>query len=390
MLKRPRDIFDSPSSSSPPSAKRFQSRPSSYASSSTFSSPLKGFATPSGHSVPSDSPSNPFSLKVAHILIPPIALRISKHLELRFQLVHTEPATSKRVSKSASYRSLRKHTYRVVLVPPNYSFKLLYKLILFLFDLDASPEHVFEIQEDVEVYSSSANRAGYVKKGQTKVKLSRNFDDQLKAEKGKGKTKVPVSKDGVEWEGEDDYHLGRVWPQGTEESKKAVLYHHDKMDSVHITLSKSDFERKKSKTNRPFVITAQDPDGPVEDYSVWNRGRNFERFLNQVTNEEEEEEDSDDGFDIIPRSDTPTDPLPLVTPYPSEPLLQKRLESTKRRLSRELPVKKSGDESSGSEPSSEEDETRARKPKSVQDEEDEKEKDYFVDDWDPFGDEAEL
>lgn len=163
------------------------------------------------------------------------------------------------------------------------------------------------------------------------------------------------------------------------------------MDSVHITLSKSDFERKKSKTNRPFVITAQDPEGPVEDCSVWNRGRNFERFLNQVMNEEKEEgEDSDDEFDVIPRSDTPTDPFSLVTPYPSEPLLQKRLESTKRRLSRELPMKKSGDENSSSEPSSEEDETRARKPKSVQGEEDEKEKDYFVDDWDPFGDEAEL
>lgn len=68
------------------------------------------------------------------------------------------------------------------------------------------------------------------------------------------------------------------------------------MDSVHITLSKSDFERKKSRTNRPFVITAQDPEGLVEDRSVWNRGRNFERFLNQVMNEEKEaeEEDSDD------------------------------------------------------------------------------------------------
>ena len=76
------------------------------------------------------------------------------------------------------------------------------------------------------MYSASANRPGYVKKGKTKVKLSRNFDDQLKAEKGKrkGKSKAPVSKDGVDWEGEDDYHLGRVWPQGTEESKKAILY----------------------------------------------------------------------------------------------------------------------------------------------------------------------
>jgi hypothetical protein len=97
-----------------------------------------------------------------------------------------------------------------------------------MFDLDASLEHVFEVQEDVEVYSAPANKPGYVrvKKGKTKLKLSRNFDDQLKAAKAKGKSKarVPLSKDGVEWEGEDDYHLGRVWPQGTEELKKAIIY----------------------------------------------------------------------------------------------------------------------------------------------------------------------
>lgn len=78
------------------------------------------------------------------------------------------------------------------------------------------------------MYSAPAIKAGCVKKGRTKLKLSRNFDDQLKAEKangkGKGKVKAPVSKDGVEWEGEDDYHLGRVWPQDAEESKKAILY----------------------------------------------------------------------------------------------------------------------------------------------------------------------
>ena len=76
------------------------------------------------------------------------------------------------------------------------------------------------------MYSASANKPGYVKKGETKVKLSMNFDDQLKAEKGKGKGKAKgsMSKGGVEWEGEDDYHLGRVWPQGTEESKKAIVY----------------------------------------------------------------------------------------------------------------------------------------------------------------------
>lgn len=97
---------------------------------------------------------------------------------------------------------------------------------MFLFDLDASLEHVFEVQEDVEIYSASVHRPGQIKKGKTKLKLSRNFDDQLKAEKGRRKEepKVLMPKDGVEWEGEDDYHLGRVWPQDTEGSKKAILY----------------------------------------------------------------------------------------------------------------------------------------------------------------------
>lgn len=162
------------------------------------------------------------------------------------------------------------------------------------------------------------------------------------------------------------------------------------MDSVHITLHKSDFERKRAKTNRPFVISGQDPEGPVHDCSIWNRGRSFERFLNQVMDEEKEEEDSEDEFGIISRSDTPADPSPITTPYPSEPLLQKRLESANRRLSRELPAKRSRGDSDSSEPSSEEDEAKARKPKSVQGTESEKETVSFVDNWDPFGDEAEL
>ena len=70
--------------------------------------------------------------------------------------------------------------------------------------------------------------------------------------------------------------------------------------------------------------------------------------------------------------------------------LQKRLESAEKRLSRELPMKKSGDKSSSSEPSSEKDEARAWKPRSVKGEESEKENGCFIDDWDPFGDEAEL
>lgn len=78
------------------------------------------------------------------------------------------------------------------------------------------------------MYSASVNKPGYVRKGKTKVKLSRNFDDQLKAEKGKGKgkgkAKVSVSEGGMGWEGEDDYHLGRVWPHGTEEPTTAILY----------------------------------------------------------------------------------------------------------------------------------------------------------------------
>ena len=107
-------------------------------------------------------------------------------------------------------------------MPPNYSFKLLYKLIRFLFDFEAGPDHVFEVQDGVEMYASSSNKLGRVKVGRTCVKLSRNFDDQLKRAGGGGRRKEDEKKE-CQWEGEDDYTLATAWPDGLVEGR-AIIY----------------------------------------------------------------------------------------------------------------------------------------------------------------------
>ncbi|KAL6306057.1 hypothetical protein BKA93DRAFT_193733 [Sparassis latifolia] len=88
------------------------------------------FQTPSSHShahkyskfsPPSDSPSNPFGALQALSL--PCPLPFGKHLALRFQLVcRGEDADD---------------VFRIAQVPTNYSFRILHKLILFLFASDA-------------------------------------------------------------------------------------------------------------------------------------------------------------------------------------------------------------------------------------------------------------
>lgn len=75
------------------------------------------------------------------------------------------------------------------------------------------------------MYAVSANKQGRVKKGKTCVKLSRNFDDQLKmaAGKGKGKQKRSDSEEEVQWEGEDDFAVARAWPDGLVQDR-AIVY----------------------------------------------------------------------------------------------------------------------------------------------------------------------
>jgi len=277
-----------------------------------------------------------------------------------------KPAT-RRTKASASYRNQHKESYRIVHVPPNYSFKLLYKLIRFLFDLEAGPDHVFEVQEDVEMYATSANKAGKIKKGRTCVKLSRNFDDQLKGATGKGKGKN-IEED-CQWEGEDDFLVATAWPDGLVEDR-AIIYRHDTNKTIYITMNTMEFPTRKGSSNRPFFFLANTGE---EDYDYWNGKRSFEKFLRTSLDdvpEEEEEETDDEGFPLpVPSSDSI-----LETPYPSAPLQQLRIESSVRRMSRKLPKSKHQEDSeSDSEPEEE------QKPEEARGE-----------DWDPFGDEAEL
>ncbi|OBZ77523.1 hypothetical protein A0H81_02496 [Grifola frondosa] len=138
MPKRPRDIFDTPgSSSSPlPTSKRarfLSTAPlkSSSSISTPASTPYSYLRTP--FSIPSDSPTNPFGLKRALLALTlPRETGFGKHLALRFQLVETTSG-SKGKGKARDHEDI----FRIVQVPKNYSFRLLHMLVLFLFAADA-------------------------------------------------------------------------------------------------------------------------------------------------------------------------------------------------------------------------------------------------------------
>ncbi|KAI0938510.1 hypothetical protein AcV5_000178 [Taiwanofungus camphoratus] len=153
MSKRPRDLCDTPGSSTPPQppSKRAHIDPgtsgprkprifgsSPYSSSlSTPHTKYSFISTP--YSVPSDSPTNPFGLKRALVALTlPRALGFSKHLALRFQLVIGEDSKRRKGKGKETDPDLeREDVFRIVQVPTNYTFRHLHKLILFLFAADA-------------------------------------------------------------------------------------------------------------------------------------------------------------------------------------------------------------------------------------------------------------
>lgn len=147
MLKRPRDLYNTPCSSTPPypPSKRAHTDPESREFSPLTPTQLSTFSTPFSHrsprtpfSVPSDSPTNPFGLKrsLTALDLPP-KTSFGKHIALRFQLIDTSSsspiATTRRGDKGG--------IYRVVQVPKNYTFRHLHKLILFLFASDIERLH---------------------------------------------------------------------------------------------------------------------------------------------------------------------------------------------------------------------------------------------------------
>ncbi|KAI0659349.1 hypothetical protein C8Q70DRAFT_136265 [Cubamyces menziesii] len=233
MLKRPRDAFDTPDSSSPPlpaSKRRYTS--SSLAGSSpstvhsvTLSTPytLPYFRSPFSLSVPHDSPSNPFGLNRAlRALTLPRPTGFSKHIVLRMQLASTSgTVASTRARKGSRRNPPTDPPYRIVQVPLNYSFRLLHMLVLFLFASDARlrvrrrkglttrnmrarksvlssdsgkeeeapPEdgqyaqgegHLFEVLEDIRLYTNTY-RPGVIKTGTGRLyaKLSSSRERKL-------------------------------------------------------------------------------------------------------------------------------------------------------------------------------------------------------------------
>ena len=167
--------------------------------------------------------------------------------------------------------------YRIVQVPLNYSFRLLHELILFLFASDSrlrvrrprrvfspslyphqppapqrkpklevfgeSPKkeegHLFEVMNDVSVYSSTY-RPGVIRPGTGKLyarlsskrerKLFRGGDrdrdeDEDEDVFGSAPAKPTPEDDDEEWdwEAEDDFLLGNVWTDGPD-LKKGIVY----------------------------------------------------------------------------------------------------------------------------------------------------------------------
>lgn len=144
MLKRPRTLFETPCSSTPPQppSKRahteFTESPLAGYSRSAFSTPFSQYTPRTPFSVPSDSPTNPFGLKRSLIALGlPPRTSFSKHITLRFQLVDSQapPPTAR------TRRAEKGGIYRVVQVPTNYTFRHLHKLVLFLFASDIARRH---------------------------------------------------------------------------------------------------------------------------------------------------------------------------------------------------------------------------------------------------------
>ncbi|KZT04753.1 uncharacterized protein LAESUDRAFT_750932 [Laetiporus sulphureus 93-53] len=102
----------------------------------TISSPLSARSLSSTlwtYPTPSDSPSNPFSMKRSLVALTlPQPTRFSQHLALRFQLVYDGP-------RSKADRTLKNqlhNVFRIVQVPKSYTLRHIHHLVLFLFATD--------------------------------------------------------------------------------------------------------------------------------------------------------------------------------------------------------------------------------------------------------------
>ena len=99
------------------------------------------------HTVPLDSPTNPFGLKRSLIALdlPPVT-KFRKHICLRFQIIE----------KNRPNRHPRGGTYRVVQVPLNYTVHHLHRIILYLFASDVGVNQSTSIKSSMKPRSTSS------------------------------------------------------------------------------------------------------------------------------------------------------------------------------------------------------------------------------------------
>ncbi|KIJ58157.1 hypothetical protein HYDPIDRAFT_44606 [Hydnomerulius pinastri MD-312] len=438
--KRPLDVYDSPVSSTPPRGPKRRQLVDSLPPSSPFASSSSIFATPQTPRtpaytwiVPADSPTNPFGRirRLTQGTTLPRPTSFSKHLPLRFQLVHPR-ADGRNVDRDG--------VYRVVQVPLTYTLAHLRKVIEYVFDPASDSEiiepynlrrpsrrlsrgvasnkgkqpelvpvgHLFEVQKRVTM-----GRHGEIKEAQTWIKAStvrdpyhypgNESEDSLWLEdEGEGST--------WRWEAEEDLTLMKVWPKGGDLAR-GITYHHDSETQIHITVNTKKIQSRKGVGNKPFLFMANgsvslpDPDDTLRMGAVetlrWNRIGAYDKYLKAeaekeraARGEEADEEDEDAEAELDPDMSSSTLPLyelsssPFsiissnpVTPFPAEPSLRRRVDYEHKRL---LKITKAGLKDAGL---SDEEE------KEAEDGEDDDFDPAFEEkpsDWDPFGDEAEI
>ncbi|KAH7882246.1 hypothetical protein F5I97DRAFT_1931447 [Phlebopus sp. FC_14] len=436
--KRPLDVCDSPESSTPPRGPKRRQLESSLPPSSPFAS-SSILATPRTPAytwkVPQDSPTNPFGriCRLTQSTTLPRPTSFSKHLPLRFQLVH---------ARIGAREPTRDGIYRIVQVPLNYTLAHLRKLIQYVFDPDMESEierpynlrrqslgvassrkgkhpavlepvgHLFEVQKRV-----LNRRPGEIKEGATWVRAS-TVRDPYNYPGNDTEQHLWIDDEGEgeawRWEAEENFTLQKVWPRGGDLSR-AIVYHHDAVTQVHITVNTKKIQSRKGVNNKPFLFLAygslslSDPEGTLCLGFIqtlrWNRLGAYDRYLKaeaekeRATRGDEEQDDEDDDAEGELDPDMSSSTLPLYTlpsspnlsssnlqtPFPADPSLRRRVDYARDRL---LKITKAGmgsagfldeeekeaDELAGDGVDSDEDPAAKEKPS----------------DWDPFGDEAEI
>lgn len=261
--KRSLDSDDSLASQTPLRGPKRRQLYSPLPPSSPFS-PLSSLATPRTPAytwtVPADSPTNPFGRirRLIHSTTLPRPTSFSKHLPLRFQLVHPHAD-----GRSCS----REGVFRIVQVPLSYTLAQMRKLIAYLFDPATDDEitvpynlrrssakyrcaalsqskgkelaptsstgHLFEVQKEVKL----DDYAVVIKKGHTWVKSSEVQDPYHYPGNDPGDTLFLDDGDEWRWEAEEDFQLIKVWPKGCD-TTRAITYVSDHLIEVNDCLTR--------------------------------------------------------------------------------------------------------------------------------------------------------